>query len=136
MSRIIPSTQIPVRFADKRRVGYLRRYGWVFVSVLTVFIIAMTVQRSRKPALGERTLRAGIEDVPPSEFVAPDGTPRGAVVEVMQEAARRRGIRLAWVHSSLGSEKSLGTGETDLWPIFSDLPWRRSRFFVSRPYSF
>jgi signal transduction histidine kinase/CheY-like chemotaxis protein len=136
MFRIIPSTQIHAGFADKRRVRYFCQYGWAFASLLTVLTIVIGVERSRKPDLGERTLRAGLEDVPPSEFVAQDGTPRGAVVDVMQEAARRRGIRLAWVHSSLGSERSLSSGETDLWPIFSDLPWRRSRFFVSRPYSF
>jgi hypothetical protein len=53
----------------------------------------------------------------------------------MEEAARRRGIRLQWVHSDVGSERSLGTGETDVWPIFSDLPWRRARYFVTRPYA-
>jgi signal transduction histidine kinase/DNA-binding response OmpR family regulator len=135
MFRIIPSTQIQAGFADKRRVRYFRHYGWAFASLLTVLTIVIVVERSRKPDLGERTLRAGLEDVPPSEFVQ-DGTPRGAVVDVMREAARRLGIRLAWVHSSLGSERSLSSGETDLWPIFSDLPWRKSRFFVSRPYSF
>jgi signal transduction histidine kinase/CheY-like chemotaxis protein len=86
--------------------------------------------------LGERTFRAGYEEVPPSEFAAPDGSPKGAVIDVMEEAARRRGLRLVWVHSSGGSEQSLSTGEAEIWPIFSDLPWRRWRFVVSRPYSF
>jgi ABC-type amino acid transport substrate-binding protein len=82
------------------------------------------------------TFRTGYEDVPPSQFVDPDGSAKGAVVEVMQEAAQRQGIHLVWIHSDTGSERSLSSGETELWPIFSDLPWRRSRFFVSRPYSF
>jgi signal transduction histidine kinase/CheY-like chemotaxis protein len=54
----------------------------------------------------------------------------------MEEAARRQGIHLKWIHSDAGSERSLSEGESELWPIFSDLPWRRSRFSVSRPYSF
>jgi signal transduction histidine kinase/CheY-like chemotaxis protein len=98
--------------------------------------VLFIVQKYRATDLRERSFRAGYEDVPPSEFAAPDGTPRGAVIEVIEEAARRRGIHLKWVHSEIGSEQSLGSGETELWPIFSDLPWRRSRFYVSRAYTF
>jgi signal transduction histidine kinase/CheY-like chemotaxis protein len=129
-------TRIRVRFADKQRVRYLRRYGWVVVSVLTALTAAIVmVQRSRTPDLRGRTFRTGYEDVPPSQFLGSDGCAKGAVVDLMEEAARRRGIHLAWTHSHAGSERSLSTGETELWPIFSDLPWRRSRYFVSRPYS-
>ena len=116
-------------------MGYLRKFGWAAVSILTALTGVLMVQRPRTPDLRERTFRTGYEDVPPSEFVDQDGAAKGAVIDVMQEAARRRGIRLEWVHSNIGSERSLSTGETELWPIFSDLPWRRSRFFVSRPYA-
>jgi signal transduction histidine kinase/CheY-like chemotaxis protein len=116
-------------------VTYLRKGGWAVASILTLLAGVLMVQRLRTPDLRGRTFRAGYEDVPPSEFVDQDGSARGAVIDVMQEAARRRGIHLVWVHSNVGSEKSLSTGETELWPIFSDLPWRRSRFFVSRPYA-
>jgi len=101
-----------------------------------VLTAALMAQRFGKRNLRERTFRTGYEDVPPSQFVAPDGSAKGAVIDVMQEAARRRGIRLVWVHSKVGSERSLSAGETELWAIFSDLPWRRSSFFVSRPYTF
>ena len=84
----------------------------------------------------ERTFRIGYEEVPPSQFAAPDGSAQGAVIDVMQEAARRRGIRLVWVRGEVGSERSLSEGRADLWAIFSDLPWRRSSFAVSRPYTF
>jgi hypothetical protein len=93
------------------------------------------MQRSRTPDWRDRAFRAGYEDVPPSEFIAQGGSAKGAVIDVMQEAGRRRGVRLVWVHRDVGSERSLSAGETELWPIFSDLPWRRSRFFISRPYA-
>lgn len=120
----------------RHQVGEFRKYVPALFSVLTVLSIVLIVQRLREPEFGERTFRAGYEEVPPSEFVAPDGSPKGAVIDVMQEAARRRGLQLLWVHSFLGSERSLATGETEIWPIFSDLPWRTSQYFVSRPYSF
>jgi signal transduction histidine kinase/CheY-like chemotaxis protein len=123
-------------FADMQQVRHFSRYGPALFSVLALLIIVLMLQRFREPELGERTFRAGYEEVPPSEFAGADGSPRGAVIEVMQEAARRRRLQLVWVHASAGSERSLSTAETELWPIFSDLPWRRSLFFVSRPYSF
>jgi len=116
-------------------VRYHRGFIWAVVAALAVLTVALIVERSRTPASTKRTFLTGYEDVPPSEFRGPDGSAKGAVIDVMQEAARRRGIRLEWVHSDIGSEQSLATGQTELWPIFSDLPWRRSHFFVSRPYA-
>ncbi|MGA3202871.1 MAG: response regulator [Bryobacteraceae bacterium] len=113
-----------------------RAPGYVAASVLALIAVAVGVEKSRAPDLRGRAFRIGYEEVPPSQFVGPDGSARGAVIDVMEEAARRRGIRLKWVQSGAGSERSLSVGETDLWAIFSDLPWRRSRFFVSRPYTF
>ncbi len=66
----------------------------------------------------------------------PDGSVEGANIEVVREAARRRGINLIWVFSPTGAERSLTAGTVDLWPIFSAWPWRTSRFFVTRPYGY
>ena len=60
------------------------------VSVLTVLTVVLIVQRSRTPDLHERVFRIGYEDVPPSEFAAQDGSAKGAVIDVMQEAAAAR----------------------------------------------
>jgi len=73
-------------------VSHRRKFGWVVVSVLTVLTVVLMLQRSRTPDLHERAFRIGYEDVPPSEFVAQDGSAKGAVIDVMQEAARRRGF--------------------------------------------
>ncbi len=130
-------TRVRAALVDKQQVRYCRKYSWVLFSALTLLVIVLLLLwRVRKPKSDEQVFRAGYEEVPPSEFIGADGSARGAVIEVMQEAARRRGVRIEWVHSSIGSERSLSTGETELWPIFSDLPWRRPLFFVSRPYSF
>ncbi len=78
----------------------------------------------------------GFEESAPSQYVAADGSAAGAAIDLVREAARRRGIKLIWIHSFKGAEVSLTNGEVDLWPIFSDLPWRASQFFVSRPYAY
>ena len=73
-------------------MSHRRKFGWVVVSVLTVLTVVLMLQRSRTPYLHERAFRIGYEDVPPSEFAAQDGSAKGAVIDVMQEAARRRGF--------------------------------------------
>jgi signal transduction histidine kinase/CheY-like chemotaxis protein len=78
----------------------------------------------------------GYEDSRPIQFVLPDGSVEGANIEVVREAARRRGINLTWVFSPTGAERALTAGTVDLWPIFSVWPWRTSRFFVTRPYGY
>ena len=106
------------------------------MSVLTVLIAALVITRSRGPDLHQRSFRIGYEESMPTQYVLPDGGPAGAAIDILREAARRRGIKLIWFHSYVGAERSLSSRETDLWPIFSDIPARRQRFFVSRPYAF
>jgi signal transduction histidine kinase/DNA-binding response OmpR family regulator len=117
-------------------VKFFRKYGWAAVCVLTVLVSALIFQHFRSPNLRGRTFRIGYEDSAPTQFVAGDGSPAGASIDLVREAARRRGIQLIWIHSYKGAEASLTAGEVDLWPIFGDLPWRASRFFVSRPYAY
>jgi ABC-type amino acid transport substrate-binding protein len=47
--------------------------------------------------------RIGWENAPPEQFRGSDGQPTGAVVELVREAARRRGIALQWVESNESS---------------------------------
>ncbi len=117
-------------------VTYLRRYGWAALAVLAVSMAAVAIEKSRGPDLRGRRFRIGYEQSPPTQHIAPDGSPAGAVIDVVREAARRCGIELEWVHSYIGAERSLAADETDLWPIFGAYPWRTSRYFVSRPYAF
>ncbi len=115
---------------------FLRKYGWVSASILTVLAAALIFQKFRRPDLREKEFRIGYEDSPPVQYLTPDGGPSGAIIDIMREAARRRGIKLVWFHSLLGAERSLSAGETDIWPMFSDLAWRRPRFFITRPYTY
>jgi signal transduction histidine kinase/CheY-like chemotaxis protein len=102
---------------------------------LALLTAGLTIERVRTPDLGGRTFRIGYEQSPPTQYVTADGGPSGAPIDIVREAARRRGIRLIWVHSYVGAERSLSSRETDLWPILSSLPWRTPRFFVTRPYA-
>jgi len=115
-------------------VRLLRKYS-LAIAILTMLIAGLSVAKFRRPSPRGKTFRMGYEESRPAQYVKADGSPAGAVIDIIREAARRRGIKLLWVHSYKGAEPSLIAGETDLWPIFSDLPWRTS-FFVSRPFAF
>jgi signal transduction histidine kinase/CheY-like chemotaxis protein len=86
------------------------------------------------PDLKGRTFRIGFENGPPDQSIGPNNQPRGPAVEVVSEAARRRGIRLEWVPRPSGPELALGSGAVDLWPVFASLPDRTGRFFISKPW--
>jgi signal transduction histidine kinase/CheY-like chemotaxis protein len=121
--------------ADTQQVKFTTRYRWAALAVLVVPLGLFTVKALYKKDLPARVFHIGYELSPPVQFIAPDGSPSGTVIDIIREAARRRGIRLMWVHSYMGAEESLSTHETDLWPMFGDLPWRRGRFFVTRPHT-
>jgi PAS domain S-box-containing protein len=70
----------------------------------------------------------------PYHFVAADGRASGLAVEMVREAARRRGIRVEWKTSAQPGMPSLLSGETDLWVLMTIRPERRSAIHLTEPY--
>ena len=87
----------------------------------------------REPIDLTRTYRIGFERSPPRQYVDSNGKPYGPIIEMISEAARRAGVRIEWVYTSLGPDKALGTGQVDLWPLLTQLP-SRSSFYFSESY--
>ncbi|MCX7605287.1 MAG: PAS domain S-box protein, partial [Bryobacteraceae bacterium] len=84
--------------------------------------------------LRERIYRIGWEEDPPNMFTGDDGRPAGFGVDLVNEAARRRGIRLEWVFCPESSERALRSGKVDLWPTMTVLQERRPFVYFSAPY--
>jgi signal transduction histidine kinase/ActR/RegA family two-component response regulator len=116
------------------RLPDFTRRTWVLVSALAVAIAAGGWSLWRRPAVPDRVYRIGYEDSRPNQVVGPDGKPGGPAIEIVNEAARRAGIRLQWVHPKTGSEESLVTGAVDLWPLLTYLPAREGRVYFSKPW--
>ncbi|HUA62068.1 MAG TPA: response regulator [Verrucomicrobiae bacterium] len=83
----------------------------------------------------ERPMKIGFQVSPPYHYPDAHGQPSGVAVELLQEAARRAHIQLEWVFSPKGPDRSLMSGDTDLWPILTDLPERRDAVYVSPPWA-
>ena len=79
------------------------------------------------------TLRGGYAEFLP--YVSSDarGEPAGLAVQVVQEAAKRTGIRIHWVKVE-DAEKALREGAIDLYPILIVSPERRRSFYISVPW--
>ncbi len=84
--------------------------------------------------LQERVWRIGWEDDPPNMFTGPGGQADGFGPELVNEAARRAGIRLEWVYCPESAERAVRSGKVDLWPVMTVLPERRPYVYFSAPY--
>jgi signal transduction histidine kinase/CheY-like chemotaxis protein len=83
----------------------------------------------------ERPLRIALTHSPPFAYVYTNGSVGGFAVEVLAEAARRRGYAVQWVPSPPNPETLLPAGKVDLWAALSITSERRRHFYFSRPYS-
>ena len=105
--------------------------GGLAVAVLTLLLGAALVHRS---AIYSRTYRIGFESEPPFHFPDAEGKPAGLAVDILNEAARRTGIRLQWVFGARSSEMELRSGGVDLWPIMTIREERRPYLYFTDPY--
>jgi signal transduction histidine kinase/ActR/RegA family two-component response regulator len=108
------------------------KFGAAAIALLVVGSGALYLLR-HAPIPG-RTFRIGFEQSSPDQFVDDQGHPSGPAIEVVSEAARRMGVNLEWIYSPGGSESSLLSGAVDLWPLFGDLPDRKGRMYISKPW--
>jgi len=82
-----------------------------------------------------RTMLIGFQNSPPYHFADANGNPTGPAVELVAEAAKRKGIRLKWRWSPEGPEGALRGGKVDLWPIATRLPERREIMYITDPWA-
>jgi PAS domain S-box-containing protein len=70
----------------------------------------------------------------PFQIRGDDGEGRGLAIDLVREAARRRGIKLQWVFCKESSESALRRKVVDLWPLITITPERLKSFHISEPY--
>src|SRR5205823_1852076 len=78
--------------------------------------------------------RVGWQHDPPFQAVGVDGQATGLAVELVREAAKRRGIRLEWVRQPSGADAALRDKNVDLWPLITIIPERRGYMHLTDPY--
>jgi len=79
-------------------------------------------------------VRIGADSTPPFSQWDADGQLRGLGPDILNEAARRRGIHLEWVRPPGGGEAGLQRKAVDLWLLMAATPQRLARFHITRPW--
>ncbi|MEO8594934.1 MAG: PAS domain S-box protein [Candidatus Solibacter sp.] len=111
------------------------RRWWAVLAILGVAGAgAGSYYAFRSRSIPKGPLRIGFKSNPPFQIRTAAGY-SGLSVDVVREAARRRGIRLEWVEPQTSSEEAIEKGLVDLWPLMGDLPERRKKMFLSRPWA-
>ncbi|HXJ42864.1 MAG TPA: transporter substrate-binding domain-containing protein, partial [Bryobacteraceae bacterium] len=105
------------------------------VAVLSVAAAGAWYFPGQHPTPSQTVIRVGVDHSPPFYSIAPDGSVSGLAVDVFNEAARRRGIRLQWIPTeNVPLEDILSARKADMWPLVGATAERNRRFFLSRPW--
>ena len=81
-----------------------------------------------------RVYRVGAYDHPPYYRIDAQGHPRGLAVDVIDEAARRSGIRIEWVVIEGSGFESLTKGSVDVVPVVSVTAERQNQIHLTTPW--
>ncbi|HTS32104.1 MAG TPA: response regulator [Bryobacteraceae bacterium] len=108
---------------------------WAAIAGGLILAIPLGVYSLRPRASVYHALRIGFQNSHPYHFPDGQGRPTGPAVEIIEVAARDRGIPLEWVFSPEGPDKALASGSVDLWPVLADLEQRRKSLFLSAPWA-
>jgi len=113
----------------------MRIKNLIVLSLLGVALIAILafIYAGRR-VNDDRTYVIGWVASPPDEVPTKSGNPTGFSVELVREAARRRGIRLKWVEHPESSEAALRSKAVDLWPMMIITEERKKLFHLTDPY--
>ena len=104
------------------------------LSFALVFAASLGWLEMRRLKWDQRIYRMGFDNQPPQHFQGKDGKPTGIIVELINEAARRGGIRLQWSLEPESSEAALKAKKVDLWPVMTIRPERKGVVYITDPY--
>jgi Bacterial extracellular solute-binding proteins, family 3 len=120
--------------ADPAPSGEQRRWASGIREGLATILGFVLWLRLRTSEVAHRVYRIGWTVSPPFEIPGTGGGPAGISVELVNEAARRRGISLKGVFWPDSSESALKSKSVDLWPLTMITANRLKSFHISDPY--
>lgn len=121
-------------------IGKRRRFVpvWVLacaaVTLITLAGAWSWEQYRRADRFRGGTYKIGVVQNPPNYDWSDRQGATGFAVDVMNEAARRAGVKLVWVHCPRGSRAAIRDGVVDLWPTGYYRPEEYPEFHQTRPW--
>ncbi|MBL8234092.1 MAG: response regulator [Bryobacterales bacterium] len=111
----------------------------IWLTCATLGISAWGADSRGGRTLPGHALRIGIRNSPPYMVVRADGSLDGLAFQVINEAARREGVRLNWKPVLKLNRDALRDNDVDLWPLTdpkdsggfgTTIPWVRDPFYL------
>ena len=87
------------------------------------------------PRRATTPFRMGYFSSPPILLVQPDGTATGPLVDIVNQAALRRGIPIQWVYAPEGAEIAMPQRKIDMWPFIGIYPERKIVMHITEPWT-
>ena len=79
-------------------------------------------------------VRIGVDQAAPYQSWLDGHGPTGFTVDVLEEAARNRGIHLHWVNCPEGPQRAMLAGKVDMWPLLGLVAAREAGFYTPEPW--
>jgi two-component system sensor histidine kinase/response regulator len=108
--------------------------AWLTSISLAIIVGVLTWKATDRSSPESRVYRVGWDPDPPFQAAGADGHATGLAVELVREAARRRGVRLEWVRQQGGADAALRYQKVDLWPLLAIIPERSAYVHFTEPY--
>jgi diguanylate cyclase (GGDEF)-like protein/PAS domain S-box-containing protein len=93
---------------------------------------AISVWWYSRSAKGPAELRVGAVQFPPFVMVDAGGGVSGLAIDILDEAARRSGIKLRYVPLGMDIDAALLSGKIDMFPLLTLTPQRSKDFYASQ----
>jgi signal transduction histidine kinase/FixJ family two-component response regulator len=81
-----------------------------------------------------RQVRIGVDQAAPYQSWQDGSGPVGFTVDVIREAAGKRGINLRWINCPEGPQAALRAGKVDIWPLLGVAAARDAGFYLAEPW--
>ena len=117
-----------------------RPYRWIILALVAASAGVAVWLWIIRPSAWTGPVRVGFRHYPPFYYASASGSPEGLAVDVLNAAARRAGLALAWAKLDGPSDAALLDGQIDLWPTTPVLrspveyyvtePWLESAYFL------
>ncbi len=102
---------------------------------LAVVVAAFSALWLRRAPLPVGTIRVGIDQRAPFQMIRADGGVEGVSVDLIREAAKRRGLRVEFIPvSGKLPDEAIREGLVDLWPGAGISAERRREFHLTEPW--
>ena len=81
-----------------------------------------------------REIRIGVDQAAPYQSWREGYGPVGFTVDVLEDAARKRGLSLKWINCPEGPTKAITAGKVDMWPLLGVEVARKLGIYVAQPW--